>query len=225
MTADTFFCRIKRPQAWLGRIWLFEHGIAVSSSKFHKLAGVTYDTARNIFKKLTTVIASHMEDECVPSALFAPVIGKRSRETPAGAHPLAEEEEMERKWRQTASAACPGGDGPGSSSSPAACQPDYSEPEPQAETSTVANIPNPADKLTEQDKLVYDCLSEKPVQFDTLCVKLDMQAGQLSSILTMLELAGLAKYWQATGTYAATTGKLQQPVPSPAQAKPQRRHL
>lgn len=198
MTANTFFCRIKRPQAWFGRIWLFERGIVVSSSRFHKLAGVSYDTARNIFNKLAMVIAEHMEDNYAPSALFGAVIGKRSRETPAGAHPLAEEEGMAKRSKGEGQASCAVGGMIQRALTPAApqCKSQCSagvRPVTQTDAVDVVNPRDSAENLTDKDRLVFDCLSDEPLHFDIICGRLDIQAGELSSVLTMLELAGFAK--------------------------------
>ena len=46
--------------------------------------------------------------------------------------------------------------------------------------------------LSEQEKNVFDLLSESPVQFDFLCERSGINAGALSSALIMLELGGLA---------------------------------
>ena len=96
LTAGTFFHRIKRPKAWLGAIWLMEHGLILSSSRFHKLAGIAQSSALQIFKKIAMVIQSHMDEEAlsIDSSCFGPVFCKRSRETPAREHPRAEQEEI-----------------------------------------------------------------------------------------------------------------------------------
>src|SRR5579885_2811081 len=98
LTAGTFFHHIRLPRPWLAAIWLMERGVNISSSQFHKLAGIAYSTAWHIFNKLATVIQSEMGDNAcaLPSSLFSPVICKRSRETPARSHPLAEEEHIAR---------------------------------------------------------------------------------------------------------------------------------
>src|SRR5579885_2883303 len=99
LTAGTFFDHIRLPRPWLAAIWFMERGVTMSSCQFHKLTGVAYSTAWNIFKKVTTVIESEMvgDAQAVPSALFSPVICRRSRETPARSHPLAELEELEKR--------------------------------------------------------------------------------------------------------------------------------
>src|ERR1700678_1248555 len=63
LTAGTFFEYIKRPRAWLGAIWLREHGIFMSASQFHKLFGIALSSALNIFKKLGMVIENDMDED------------------------------------------------------------------------------------------------------------------------------------------------------------------
>ena len=81
LTAGTFFHRIKRPKAWLGAIWFMEHGLILSSSRFHKLASIAQSSALQIFKKIAMVIQSHMDEEAlsIDSSCFCPVFCKRSR--------------------------------------------------------------------------------------------------------------------------------------------------
>lgn len=218
-TADTFFHRIKRPQAWLGYIWLFDHGIIVNPSRFHKLAGVAYDTARNIFKKLAMVMASYMKGNSVPSSEFAPIIGKRSRETPARAHPRAEEAEMEKKTRLESSPPASireleKNSGPSPQTTHRHDNLPDNEPGQTEETCTGLSVPISSVELSEQERIVYRSLSEEPVTFDNLCIKLKLQAGKLSAILTMLELAGLAtamignRYVRSPSQNNAVAGRL-----------------
>lgn len=91
-TAGTFFNRMRRPRAWLAAIWFMEHGIAISSSRLSKLAQISQSSALVILKKLAIVLEDHMDDGCsaVHSSLFADVICRRSRQTPASMHPRAE---------------------------------------------------------------------------------------------------------------------------------------
>src|SRR4030095_14943246 len=93
-TAGTFFHRMKNATLWLGAIWLSEHGIKASASEFCTLAGTAYSSAWTMFQKLALVVDSEESAPCerVSSSLFSELIGKRSRETLARAHPVAEEE-------------------------------------------------------------------------------------------------------------------------------------
>jgi len=93
LTAGSFFHRIRRARPWLAAIWLIEHGVAISSSRFHKLLDIAYSSALHIFKKLTMVLDSEMQGDglSLRTSVFAVLFGKRSRETPARGHPILEE--------------------------------------------------------------------------------------------------------------------------------------
>jgi hypothetical protein len=206
---------------------MMEHGVSISSSRFHKLAGVAYSTALSIFQKLTLVIESHMNGASVPSALFAPVLAKRSRETPARAHPLAEEEELKKRLFQgkTAGDSFDGQELINSSQSLPGfdceldCGAEY-EPEPEGETRISTNPPAAAGELNEQKKIVYECLSRQPVHFDDLCVQLGMPAGQLSATITMLELDGFVTRMAGDRYVRCTTGDDEIAMPSAGGVEP-----
>lgn len=162
-TAGTFFHHMKHARAWLGAIWLMEHGQGVSSLRFQKLAGIAYSSALNIFKKLTMVIESEMGEDAlvVSSSFFSPLIGKRSRETPARACPMAEHEDIERQMLNNS----------------------------QDAEGAIDLI----SELSGKEREVHDVLSAEAVHFDDLCRRTGMAAGQLSASLMILELEGLVK--------------------------------
>jgi hypothetical protein len=96
-TARTFFHRVRKVQPWLARIWFLEHGVMINSNQFSKLLGVTCDTARNIFAKLTLAALRRMPQDstALPSSMWLQFICKRSRLTPANEHPVSEERAFE----------------------------------------------------------------------------------------------------------------------------------
>lgn len=165
-TAGTFFHHMKIPRAWLGAIWLMEHGQSINSSKFHKLVGIAYSSALKIFKKLTMVIGSEMGGEAVEvkSQQFCPIFGKRSRETPARVHPVAEQQEIEKEEEEE-------------------------ENTGSQDRQEAVNL----GKVSGKEKEVYGVLTDKPVHVDDLCRRMEKGAGELSASLMILELEGLAK--------------------------------
>ncbi len=99
LTAGTFFSYVKRPRAWWAAIWLREHGVKLNASQFERLLDIAYSSAWNILRKLDMVIAGEMPADAatfLPSA-FTRAICKRSAETPARAHPVAEIAELEKE--------------------------------------------------------------------------------------------------------------------------------
>lgn len=91
-TAGTFFHGIRRPDAWLGAIWLLDRQCEFSIKAFESLANVSYSTAWDIFKKLNIVVEEHIDERAVVTAAtqFIPVVFRRSKNTPSHAHPRDE---------------------------------------------------------------------------------------------------------------------------------------
>ncbi|MBY0357933.1 MAG: hypothetical protein K2W82_08015 [Candidatus Obscuribacterales bacterium] len=171
-TSGTFFNRIKLAKPWLIAIWLLEHQIVVSSSRLHKIAGIAQSSALSILKKLTTVIQSHMEeDTLIASAAFSSIFCKRSRETPARSHPQAEEDDENKEAEGEGSV----GKGKGK------------EEEEDADDENDKVL---TPQLKEEERQIFDLLSNEPISFDALCRLTQMTAGTMSAALTMLELKG-----------------------------------
>jgi hypothetical protein len=187
LTGGTFFHRVRCVRPWLAAIWFMEHGVSISCSRFHKLLGIAYASAVAIFKKLATVIESQMGADCVAvrSSQFARVICKRSRETPAGKAPFAEEEAFDRRCR---------GDGITNESSDVSIstgKQDYDR-----ESATVVNVRELVDStcsLSAEQKKILEILSGGPAYFQVLSERTGIPVGQLSAGLIALELEGLVK--------------------------------
>lgn len=98
LTAGTFFHRIRQARPWLAAIWLMEHGVSLNSARFQRLVQIAYSSALAIFRKVSMVLDGQMGDGApsLPSSLFSLLMCKRSRQTPSKAHPIAEQEEIER---------------------------------------------------------------------------------------------------------------------------------
>jgi hypothetical protein len=95
------FDSVKKLKPRLLFIALTQNGIIFSKKRFAKLAEIAYDTAYKIFLEVGTVLDSVLasKTETVASALFIDAFLKRSRYTPAGQHPRAEEDAMEEMTR------------------------------------------------------------------------------------------------------------------------------
>lgn len=205
-TAGTVFERMKLAKAWLTAILLKENKVAISSSKFHRVVGVAQSSASKILTKISMVLQNHMGEDAqaVPSALFIGVICKRSRETPARAHPAVEQEEVERRQRSnrnssetSSSESIADAEGETSYNShgsdkvasyPAESIPAITE---KILAGTEAEKAALTDEFSEQDKRVYGFLSAKPVHADAISQALGMPAHEVSVSLITLELTGL----------------------------------
>jgi predicted transcriptional regulator len=131
----------------------------------------------------------------VPSSLFQPSVCKRSRETPARAHPQAEEEVFEASnYEETVESA---EDGPADSSSESSLQSNIEcvevAPKDQAELPVTGHpIVDPLiGKLTDRQREILANILDEPVSFDQLVQIIGSAAFELSAALTCLEINGL----------------------------------
>ena len=93
-TAGTIFERTKKLKPFLAILWFQEHNLPLSSSLASHLLGIAQSTAWAMIKKTQILWVLMLPGVklavFVPSEVFAAAIRKRSRETPARAHPRAE---------------------------------------------------------------------------------------------------------------------------------------
>jgi hypothetical protein len=189
---------MRRPKPWLAIIWFFERGIVVSGWKLHELSGIAQSSAANLLRKFATVIRELLSDDvaAVSSALFVSVISKRSRETPAGKHPRAEEE--------FASTFSTGKKLHSDAEKKTVSFPhDQSQPPLPAryenEDGAEAHSCDEPDIVSDMERQVYALLTENPMHFDALSYQTELPSGSLSAALTMLELDGLIE--RSVGDY------------------------
>lgn len=92
VTSGTLFTGVVKLRAWLALVWLKERGITISAMRFSRLLEIAQSTALNIQKRLGMVVQEKLDDSSpgVPAQVLASIIIKRSKETPAQAHPRAE---------------------------------------------------------------------------------------------------------------------------------------
>ncbi|MBA3993868.1 MAG: hypothetical protein C0469_10105 [Cyanobacteria bacterium DS2.3.42] len=98
MTAGSLFDGIKDPITWRGAIWLYEDGLSPTSADLQRLSGASYSACWDICRKLDMVVVEQISDGLNPveSAFFQEIIFRRTRMTPAGEHPRAEQGEIEK---------------------------------------------------------------------------------------------------------------------------------
>lgn len=176
--AGTFFHNIRKPRAWLGAIWFMEHGIPINSAQFARLSNIYYSAAQEIFKRLTFQITCKMNNlPEVCSREFINLFRRRSRITPAGEHPDAEQLEIEKLTLQEKEA----------EDAHAAHSIDENS-SPVMEHNSAAAVA----LLDEMERVVYETLSGE-MHFDKLVRNTGLQIGKLTATLTMLELKGFVK--------------------------------
>jgi len=180
-TSGTFFEGIRVPHAYLGAILLKENGWSFNASDLEALADVAYSTAWQIEKKITMVIDHDIKSEAdalsVSSALFHDAICKRSIETPANGHPVAEQDEIERRQSDLGTA-----DQMPKASAPTSAPPTGADP--------LISAPS-GRELSEDEKKILSFLSVNPIHIDELFRLAEVPAGNLGSILCVLELEGV----------------------------------
>jgi hypothetical protein len=98
-TVGTFFEGKKLARPRVAFYWFLERKICLSINMFKELLGIAYQTAWDIFNEFATVIRNNIPIGAVAvlSSNFKAVVGRRSRETPARAHPQEEQAEFERE--------------------------------------------------------------------------------------------------------------------------------
>ena len=184
--SSTFFHGIRRAQSWLGAIWFMEHGVRVSASGFARLADIVSSTAQGIFKKLSLVVVSKMSElPEIASGEFVFTFCKRSRMTPAGEHPIAEQSEIEREYSADLELRVDAA----SADSKSHLQKSKFKDGKSKELCPLAA----EDELSDLERKVYEALSTEPTLLDILCQRTAMDAGKLIAALVMLELKGLVK--------------------------------
>lgn len=164
-TAGTFFERIRSVRPWLLAMWILERGGALSAAVLKRLSGMAYSSAYVLLKKLSMVASSSMAGKSifVSSSRFRAVFARRSRETPARRHPIAEQEEIEGRQEQ-----------------------DVSQEEERSPDSRVSVIFG-------NEMMICGLLKGGPMNFDSLAMKSGLDAGKLSASLAMLELDGVVR--------------------------------
>lgn len=92
-TAKTLLKRTSNLRAWLAAIYLKQNRVVITPSQLARLTEISQTGAYEIHRKLNLVVCDQIDDDSllVPSELFRAAICKRSRETPARLHPVAEE--------------------------------------------------------------------------------------------------------------------------------------
>ncbi len=162
-TAGTFFDHAKRIRAWVGAIYLFEKGVNFSACHLAELAGIAKSTATCIVKKLSLLIYRTMEDveDAINSSEFSQIFIRRSLCTPALEHPRAEQKCAEEEYLANS-------------------------PDEQ-----IAAHNKLLEGLSNVEMTIYNHLTPKPQDLDSLEVQLKIKTQVISAAMTSLVLAGL----------------------------------
>ena len=93
LTAGSFFDHVRKFRPYLAAFYLLERGVILSACEVAKVLGVSKCTADRIYKKIAKLVSEKMQTHGidVSTAELAPVVTRRTTETPARQPPLAEE--------------------------------------------------------------------------------------------------------------------------------------
>lgn len=178
---------------WLFAIWLFERRVQINANRFANFLGASYGAIWKMFQKMGMVLDDLIRQpdvdgvELVSSRAFAKIIFRRSIETPAGSHPLAEQLVIDGMFGDEPQLDEPQLDEIGSD--------EISSDEDRRHSAQHHEIHledlQLGEAVTEAQRLVFESLTEEPVWFDVLRDRLEMEPAELASTLTLLEFSGV----------------------------------
>ena len=206
-TAKTFFHGIVDTRRYLLAILIYEEDIFICESQFAKIAKVCQSAAWDIFAKLGIVTERSRIEEGTPvhSANFEEIFIKRSLETPARTHPVAEQKEVDDAYeracaqhKETKKDCDPAND---KNTNCAHEQENEQENEKEREKENVNGesadeseaSDSHADSSAGLERELLNMLSKDPMNFEVICSKTEAPVGTLLGVLMLLELAGLVK--------------------------------
>lgn len=165
----TFFEKMRLAKLWNATIWLYERKVKFNTWQLANLCQVAYSSALVINRKIAKVIhfLQSQHGELVPSGVFMKLFCKRSRITPADAHPKYEQIKVDESLFA-----------------------DQIEVDEELNTRT-DKINGLSNKLTHDEEQILGLLSETPIHLDDICRELLSESGVIIATLTMLELTDL----------------------------------
>ncbi|HIA52889.1 MAG TPA: hypothetical protein EYN91_12510 [Candidatus Melainabacteria bacterium] len=166
VTVNTLFHGMRRPSAYACGMFLFGEGVSISGNDFALRNGISQSQGSIILHTLSAAVVMEMcgAPELLTAALLEPV-GKRSNETPARAHPKAEQIEAEK--RAAKSGATKGNKNP---------------------RQALEKLPT-----RDPDKLIFSLLKAESLQPDEISKRVLLSITEVACSLTMLELDGFVK--------------------------------
>lgn len=169
VTAGTGFEQVELFRPWLAWFRLQERGIVLNAFQFHDLLEIPYFTAYKMSKQIHMKLCEILADpnRTAPSSAFASIFYRRSRETPAGEHPVSEEKRARQLVERR------------------------SESISKRKIEQVTQLAvQPKFELSDREKLVLSEIIDAPISFGLLLKNTQLPVSQLSSVLTMMELKG-----------------------------------
>lgn len=184
-TAGTILAHIKDPKARLAAIFLTTAGVVLNSVEFSKLVLISQSSALGILNwlRISALPLLSSKSELVHSSHFSSVFCRRSRETPAGSHPVAEQEAMEETQASLVDQ---------NSDSDTDDRSMKGNIEPTAILSD--NIDGSQTGEFETQRILHLLSrSNESLSFDQICHNSTLEVGSLSALLVLLELKDQVK--------------------------------
>ncbi len=162
VTARTAYHKVTLFFPRLATIRLYEMGICINANHAVRLFHISSGTAGLIVKTASIIAASRLPDTAyeVPSQYSISIVCRRTTQTPAQMPPYEEEFALQREEGRN-------GNFPDSESD---------------------NLHMP--KMTELELLIFEILSDTPIDFEQLVLRTNEDCGKISAALTLLELSG-----------------------------------
>lgn len=175
LTAQTFFHKVSDLRRYLIAIELREQNVVVSAKMFAELVDIPYASAWTVTHKLDIVTARTMGDSevMVASSNLVSLYARRSRETPARTHPIAEQQEIDEEANG-----------------------EFAESDVDDARDNCSAASEHAENGTQNEFECFKCellemlSTVEPVAADMLCAKTGRDIGQVYSALVMLMCEG-----------------------------------
>lgn len=173
ITAGTTFEQVEFFRPWVAAQHLMEADVRVNAFQLSRLLETHYHTAYGVLKTINFKLADRMpaDAQTAPSAAFAAVFFRRSRETPAGCHPVEEERRAQERAY--------GKQGQKNNPNRKSSRRRSAQPHPS---------PDLLPEMSGDEQKVFSFIGTEPIHFDRLCELSDLPAPSLSVLLMSLQL-------------------------------------
>lgn len=174
LTAKSFFDGVVDLRRYLLAMMLSEEGIVIPGDGFAELLDIAQSSAWKLYKKLGLLVDRDMEQNgsAVHSSEFLDIFSRRSLHTPAKAHPVAEQQEIEKEYEREST------------------EKPKKHPEDERNSSGEGEGPGTDNNDSSVQTELLSLLSDEPIGVEELCEQTTIDFGKLSGTLVLLTLKG-----------------------------------
>ncbi len=191
VTAGTFFDHMRRPRTWWCVIVTLASKLKFSAKSLWDFLGGSYFTIWRVIQNVAKAIETQMTELtlAIASGEFLPAICRRSKETPKGTHPRAEEQEARDGQPREGTFFDNGSQARRSQQEEEEEEEEVDdEAHKEALPSTAMDAPELSSDL--ESAVAASLSNASPTNFETLSVLTMIDAPMLSATLTLMQLAG-----------------------------------